>query len=91
MIRMACESYAYHNFQKIADEHAKRVGMMIDSATLNRIAPTLNMFGWYKREDCHDIGDRGDFRCSKCLVEWQDSANHDFLYCPSCGARVVTA
>lgn len=38
---------------------------------------------------CHDIGDRGDFRCSLCLCEWADANNHDFYYCPSCGARVI--
>ena len=40
-------------------------------------------------ETCHDIGDRGDFRCSSCLVEWQDANNHNFRFCPSCGAKVV--
>jgi hypothetical protein len=38
---------------------------------------------------CHDIGDRGNFRCSSCLTEWQDANNHDFRYCPSCGAKVT--
>lgn len=39
-------------------------------------------------ETCSDIGDRGNFRCSACLVEWQDAENHDFRFCPSCGMRV---
>lgn len=86
---MTYEHREYIDLNKIVDEHARRMGLMLDAATLNRLAPRLNTFGWYKREDCHDIGDRGDCRCSKCLVEWQDAANHDFLYCPSCGAKVM--
>lgn len=96
-------SYEYHSYidlNKIVDEQARRIGLMVDAATLDRLAPTLNMFGWYKREETADKNgfdrDMG-FECVRCgamtddYMYAPDDIGHitRFNYCPCCGAKVV--
>ena len=68
------------------DKMAALLSKEVDEELIKRIAPK---FGYIKEHTCQDIGDRGSFRCSHCLVEWNGAENHDFLHCPSCGAKVV--
>ena len=100
---MTYEHREYIDLNKIVDEQARRMGQMVDAATLRRLAPTLNTFGWYKRETCHDKGYINDgewyFVCSDCGCEFEYT---DFAcefadgrklgspnFCPNCGAKVI--
>lgn len=74
--------------------------LKVDAVTLDRLAPTLNTFGWYKREETADKNgfnrDMG-FECVRCgamtddYMYAPDDIGHitRFNYCPCCGAKLV--
>lgn len=86
---MSYEYHSYIDFNKIVNEQARRIERMVDAATLDRLAPTLNTFGWYKREECREVEDEdtGFIVCSECGAV--HDADYTAYYCWCCGRKVM--